>query len=399
LLKTELGSGSPWQLVAMRALKYLLGQWPLEFEEARHTILFPKVLGLGSRSRTHAGIVFRGALMLVLVRLGLGSKYEAYTGDIFQRALIADALALADAEFDIGLRTHIEREVHYLLGSRRRDEVGGWSYFPNLDELPPDADDLAQIMQLLTRTGRRKDLMSYCERPLEVLLRDCLHENGSFETWLIPRGNRTASQRRQAHFVNVAWGRGQDCEVNANLLYALQKSGLSRFRPIINNGVRYLESCQGDDGSWSSTWYHGPYYATYMCLRIIAEIAPTSSALRAALGFIEHNQLQDGGWGSNGVSDPLSTSLALLGVSCDVSQKEKGLAIATRGIEYLEWSTKSPDQWSDCPFIRMDVGRAKGRPGPVLTYKSRTVTAAFILKAAIAWSATSLASGPAASDV
>ena len=62
-------------------------------------------------------------------------------GDIFQRALILDTLIDADVLLNNQLQKIINAEATYLIASRRKEGVGGWAYFPNLRELPPDSDD------------------------------------------------------------------------------------------------------------------------------------------------------------------------------------------------------------------------------------------------------------------
>src|SRR6185369_3155358 len=109
----------------------------------------------------------------------------------------------------------------YLIESRQRSGIGGWKYFPELRELPPDADDLAQIMHVLHRWGRRDAIDAYCTRPLEVVLNDNSHPDGSFETWIVPKSNRSGDEDLQERWIEMAWGSGPDAEVMANLLYAL----------------------------------------------------------------------------------------------------------------------------------------------------------------------------------
>src|SRR5438874_1446790 len=126
-------SESRWRDVALWALDVLLDQWRRGFDEVRHVMVFPRRLGFIARNSTHVG-------------------------DLFQRALIADVLAEADRVLSCGLQVQIDSEIGYVLESRQRDRIGGWSYFPDLRELPPDADDLAQVMQLLLRRRREHEI-------------------------------------------------------------------------------------------------------------------------------------------------------------------------------------------------------------------------------------------------
>jgi squalene-hopene/tetraprenyl-beta-curcumene cyclase len=351
-----------WQQLAWDALRFIVGQWQLGFGEARHIMSFPHEQGFRSTD-------------------------EYQYGDVFQRALIADALCDANEPSHNQLEPIIDYEVEYLTSARLSD-VGGWSYFPELPELPPDADDLAQIIQVLLRSKRETAVADYCEAPLSALLHHNIHPDGSFETWILPpEGERTDEQRRQAEFVQGAWGTGPDNDVMANLLYALHLYDRGRFAGTIQRGVAYLEAHQQADGSWLSTWYHGPYYGTYVCLRLLTAAKPDSPAIRRALDFLRSRQRTDGGWGIDDRSDPLSTALSLLGLAigqkCNHDPRDPDRA--ARALAYIQHSQEPDEAWPSCQFIRMEVGRATGRVQYVLSYGSRTVTTAFVMKAAIAW--------------
>ncbi len=168
--------------------------------------------------------------MVFAAEQGFTARRETQAGDVFARALIADSLCDAKALAGSPLEGWIAYEADYLLSTRRPGPMDGWSYFPDLPELPPDADDLAQVMQVLLRSGRRDDVTATCEPALRVLLTDGAHPDGSFETWIIPAAGRTTEQQRQAEFVRLAWGRGPDSEVMANLLYALALYDPARFQ-------------------------------------------------------------------------------------------------------------------------------------------------------------------------
>ncbi|AFY50883.1 squalene cyclase [Nostoc sp. PCC 7524] len=353
---------SQWQQIAWDGVRFVVKQWQLGFGEARHIMEFAH-------------------------DQGFSAEKEYQYGDVFQRALIADALCDANISPGQLLQPILDKEVNYLLSRQCTTGVGGWSYFPDLPELPPDADDLAQVMQVFLRAGHQTAVEKYCEAPLDVLLKDCSHDDGSFETWLVPTTNLTPEQERQAEFIKCAWGTGSDTDVIANLFYALTLFDHGRFAENITQGVNYIESQQQPDGSWLSTWYHGPYYGTYVCLRLLAIAKPKSPAIARALNFLHHSQLADGGWGLNDESDALNTALSLLGLA--VVQKSGSVAsdrtIAQKALTYLQSSQNSDQAWPNCQLIRMELGRATGKVLQVLSYGSSTVTTAFVLKAALLW--------------
>ncbi len=349
-----------WQALAWQALRYIVEQWHLGYGEARHIMEFPPKLGLS------------------------GPQYQR--GDIFQRALITDTLCDANRELNDALRLALDDEVGYLL-SRRRPDGGGWAYFPDLPELPPDADDLAQVMQVLWSSGHRPEIAEYCNKPLSTILEGA-HADGSFETWIIPLSNRTVIETRQMDFAHTMWGTGADPEVMANLLHALALIDRKRYSEEIERGVRYLMKQQSHDGSWESTWYHGPHYGTYACLRLLSQVEFAHDSVQKAAAFLRQSQNPDAGWGLGASSNALDTSLALLGLATlqsDALDSRQDLMNASNALDYLRRQANSNGSLPSCKFIQMDVGRATQGPSQVLSYGSRTITTSFALKAALAW--------------
>ena len=344
-----------WQRLAWRGLQFLVDEWRTEFRDASHTMIFPHLLGFsGDRER--------------------------HDGDVFQRAIVADALCDADEVLGGALRPVIEREITYLADVRLRRGVGGWSYFPTLPELPPDADDLGQVIQVFVRSGHRQLAATHAAAPLRVLFRDCTHGDGSFETWIIPARDRSAEQERQLDAAREKWGIGPDSEVMANLLYALTLYDAPRFATECLRGAQFIERCQQSDGSWSCRWYFGPYYGTYACTRFICALRPHAESVARAADFIRFSQQQDGSWSQPTASagDVLSTALALLGLAVvqpagDVEQQDALRARQARA--WLE-ANGDGDSWPSCSFIR---------PNALHSYGSRTITTAYVMKAALAW--------------
>ncbi len=222
-------AASEWQQLSWDGLNFIIKQWQLGFGEARHIMVFAQ-------------------------EQGFSSSQEYQYGDVFQRALIADALCDVDEQLGGLLQPLLKEEVNYLLNCQRTTGIGGWSYFPDLPELSPDADDLAQIMQVLLRLDHTAEIVKFCETPLKFLLEDCAYPDGSFETWIIPKNQRTSEQENQAKWAKEAWGTGPDTDVIANLIYALWLYDSQRFSDQIKQGITYLESQQQADGSWLSSW-------------------------------------------------------------------------------------------------------------------------------------------------
>ncbi len=343
----------PWAHLAWTALQKTLTEWRRGFGEARHLMNFSWDQGFSGAS-------------------------EVQAGDVYQRSLLAEALSEAACLAGSDLEPAVAHEIGYLLGRAQSQQPGGWSYFPELPELPADADDLAQMIRLLCTSGRRDLVASRCEPPLAALLQTGVHPDGSIETWILPAQLQLRSQQRQAQFVELAWGTGPDPEVMANLLHALHVYDAARFAETVDRGLDFIERAQADDGSWSSTWYHGPFYGVFVATRALAAARPSSAALARAIEFLCKSQLPDGGWGLDGSSDALSTSLALLALAPDDVER------ATSALRWLE-AARGEDGWRGCPFVQMNVNRASGGPISTVFYSSRTITTAFVLRAALAW--------------
>ena len=342
--------------LALQALALLTNGWEQAFGSAAHLMHFPREQG------------FQG-------------QREWHSGDIFARALITDSLHDANALCGGQLDAMIARELDYLVGARRQDGVGAWSYFPELVELPPDIDDLAQVMLALMRGGR--DPMPHCAAALQTALQDGRHDDGALDTWIVPRARRSAAQQCQALWVSQAWGGGADVEVMANLLHVLGKLDARRHGSTIVAGANYIAARQLASGAWQSSWYHGPYYGCYQCLRLLAGIAPQHPAVQRACTFLLQTQLSNGAWAltAAGHADALSSALAVLALCA--SRRDDAIQAARAGVRALaELGRSGP--WPAVPFIRMDLGRADGKVRHTLTYQSELVTAAFVLKAACA---------------
>ena len=370
----------PWKSIALQSLDFICKQWELGFGEARHIMRFPHSMG-------HT------------------AKQEYQYGDTFQRAIIADILCDVNELVELQLNPIITYESDYLLSKRCLDSTGGWSYFPDLPELPPDADDLAQIMQVFIKSGRLDLLKDYCETPLNVLLSDNMHNEGSFETWIIPEVNRSANQERQAKWVKNMWGTGPDCEVIANVIYALEMYDSDRFLSIIQNGLDFIEASQQENGNWISTWYHGPFYGIYICLRLLTKTRPNSFAIQPSIEFLRRTQHSDGGWGLSHQSDALSTALALLGLSTiwtdnvpAMNNSYSGFSGRSDGftgiddqervqvaLEYLTESMEIEKSWKGVDFIRMNTARAQDDAPRILSYGGSTITTVYVLNAAQTW--------------
>ncbi len=347
-LRPRVGSAEPH---ISRALDFILTQRELNFPEMSHKMVFQ-------------------------LPEGFGRKYDYQEGNVFQRALLIDTL-LDTASFYPHADEIIRNEVEKLVTAKLRNVAGGWSYFPDLPELPPDADSLGQVLQVLVRSKYDR-IDEAVSTPISLLLSECSYDDGSFETWIIDSNDASGTTEVQKRATRQIWQMrmGKDNAVLGNILYGLCLYNYGQLKERIEKAVDCLERRQSADGHWNSTWYWGNYYGTYVALRAIVAVRRDSTTLRKAEKFLVSSQNYDGGWGLIG-SDPLNTALALLALSVIKSGAEECIG---DGINYLYSKQNMEGHWDRAEFIRMDTSVA------TLTYKSKTMTTQFCLKALAATS-------------
>lgn len=305
---------------------------------------------------------------------GFMTENEIHSADIFQRALVLDTLIdIHDKSTNPDLLKIINYETQYLKDVQLAD--GGWSYFPTCPEIAPDSDLLGQIIQCFTRVDQNKFIEEYCLPQVDLLFKyNAPANDGSFETWIVPTKEPNELQQRQILYNNL-WGKGPDNEVVANLLYGLYLFDNHTYRSRIELGCKYLLQQQEKEGFWSSAWYCGPYYGTYVCLRLVRNFKNTTRSCELALNFILENQREDGGWALEAKnSDPLSTSLAILCLQY-FSNAIVNTAIL-KGVEFIRESYKPKEEnWEKVDFIHPTMLK-NAEP-----FQSYTMTTSYVLKA------------------
>lgn len=307
---------------------------------------------------------------------GFQRSAELQISDIFPRAVALETLAFAQS---CGLnidRTMLTQSVQHLIDSRRRRGAGGWAYFPALIELAPDADTLAQVAIALASLHQWGPLDEFVVPQIDRLEKSV--DGGHFETWLYDTDPAICDLQR--HFAEHAWGTGTDAEVVSNVVRAARQISPERWKWLIACGQDVLlDAC--DDGWWRSTWYHGPYYGTYVAVCALLGLPQSAPLLSRTAVQLCAAQRRDGGWGESERSDPLSTALALLALAQLTG--DHAAAACERGIRYLQARALEGDLVRAIPFIKMNLGRARGDDGPILSFASSTITAAFVLRAVL----------------
>jgi hypothetical protein len=328
---------------AIAATRYLLERQHESYADAAHRLRLPRLAPAGPQYETHDALL----------------SFRAVAVDALLDARDAGLPVPADV---------LNSDALSLLRAKHRDVRGGWNYIASVSELPPDADDLGQVLQELVRIGGPA-LASSCEEPIRMVL-DGAHADGGFSTWIIDRRGRSAADDAVRAYLPIMGGWGVHAEVVFNLLYGLLLYDRERYAEPLARATTFLRTSQDSEGWWPSRWYAGRFYGTFKATMVAAELCPADAALDRTRSLLARARLGDGGWGE-GQSDPLSTAFALLSLA-------RLGAVPEEAADYLQWTQGSDGGWAACPWISFPT-----LDGTV-TYGSRTMTTAFCLKALLA---------------
>lgn len=333
---------------AVAATNLLLQRQAGRYAGEEHVLTFPRHTLNGVRVQTHGGLVFLRATVLAAL-------LEADAAGI----AVPDAVLAAE-----GLE---------LLQSKHPGARGGWSYLPDVPELPPDADDLAQVLRALHRLGG-STLASSCTEGVRLAL-DASGPSTEVPTWVLPPRPQNDLDRRMRRCVELVGGGGSQPDVVANLLLALAETDPERYREPIAAGARLLAGQQVDEGCWPSAWYAGRYHGTALTISLLRRVGGHERHLRRARAFLLDGQDASGGWHDAG-GEALPTAQALLALSrlaypADASARRNA-------VQRLHELQQDDGGWAAEPWIQFPT-----RDGPH-TYRSRTATTAVALTALLA---------------
>jgi squalene-hopene/tetraprenyl-beta-curcumene cyclase len=338
-----------------RASAFLLVQADQQFAEARHVMKFSRAAGFTGTS-------------------------EEQSGDIFARATLAnlflDIASLGETpELAAALRGIARREAEYIAHAKVVNRAGGWSYFPDLPELPPDADSLAAALSLFVRIA--PEYTELCREPVELVLAGA-DADGSFETWIVAPEDAPSDRTRMQWAIQSCWGSGPDPDVLAHLYYALWLWAPARYGHAIRLGASKLIEMQQPNGAWRATWYVAPAYGTGLAVRLLLKIGMGGDARGRAYRYLADTQREDGAWGDES-SAPLQTALSMSALR----DAEPGSISSqmVRGAAALRAHQQADGSWLPSPWIQMEIGRATGKILRVAKYQSATLTTAFCLRA------------------
>jgi squalene-hopene/tetraprenyl-beta-curcumene cyclase len=341
-----------------KACSFLLEQAEVDFAEIRHTMVFPHAAGFTGRSEEQSS--------------------ETFTRSVLARVL-SDVGALGRVEHPLfrALPEIIEREAGRVAAARLTDREGGWSYFPDLPELPPDVDSLAAAALLFVRAAPQH--IHLCARPIELVI-GARRNDGGIGTWIFSATDQHSARQSMKRGVELYWGDTVDVEVCAHFYLALLAVDHRRYESLARKGAAYILSTQNDNGTWDAAWYWGLAYGTGLCLELLQSLGEGDESTRSAVGFFKNSQNSDGGWGWGGQgSVPLETALAATLISRSrVGMSKEGKHGA---VDFLLESQSCDGSWEGSPWIKMEVGRTHGPAAHTLSYRSTTLTTAMCLRA------------------
>ncbi|MEJ3659271.1 prenyltransferase [Actinomycetes bacterium KLBMP 9759] len=224
--------------------------------------------------------------------------------------------------------------------------------------LPPDADDTAVALYVLTRLGGTPDLAP--------LLR--FEASDRFECY---PGEATPSSSTNAHALDA---------LGAHLL---RRPGAdARVRRAHAKAATWLCDTQSDAGTWADKWHASPVYAVYCAARALHRYGPPAarSAVRRSCRWLLETQHPDGSWGVFGGTQE-ETAYALVTLAqCGTDPLVADPLVADRYVA---------DQFVADRFVADAIARgrayldaAEGMPHPPLWHDKDLFTPPAIVEAA-----------------
>lgn len=306
----------------------------------------------------------------------LEGSMETHLAVVMQRAVILETLLEAPAQA-YGVDTAVIcRQTLELLLARNRHVRGGWSYVQTVPELPPDADDLGQVLLVLAGSGVA-GLAESCEEPVRLYL-NRQRPDGGIPTWLVDDPVRPAD-RRVREYLPVMGGWGTHVEVVANMACALALYDRARYSGPLASMADYLIAQQQPSGCWQSKWYDGPFYATYRCLLFLAMLGAQRPAMGRAVAFLRDSQRPDDAWGSRTEPSALCTALAVLGL-LQVAESADDDRLINAG-RWVLTQQRADGTWAAAPWVAFPF------VGGHETYGSAAISTAFCTRALMALTA------------
>ena len=316
---------------------------------------------------------------------GYCSKVEQ-VGNIFIKTELINILCScnADKEFFEGARAQWAEE---LWKYKTKYFECGWSYFPELLELAPDVDDLAEIMRLYKNDESAREYMIEC---INFVINNCIKKDGSVDTWMISKDNLSENEIIAKREANLRWQIRQDIEVAANFFYSLSfyKEYIPEYENICSKGYEYILSKKSENGLWKSTWYTGDLYCTYMCMNFFKSLGSKTADLKDMAKAVSDCFDESGEYTYSDNLNDLSLALIIIMGTTDFNEdKGKVKNIIIKAKEYLPAVIDKSGFCCAMPFISLGTikyyGKVNGKNVEYSyenVFESQLLTSSLVLK-------------------
>ena len=303
------------------------------------------------------------SLRKLLVLDGERAYCQPCLSPVWDTALACHALMDVD---DQRLAPTIRRAVDWLEAKQVVDVAGDWAVSrPDLrpggwafqfeNSYYPDLDDTAAVALAIDRFGSAR-YRAAIDRAAEWVV-GMQSRNGG---WGAYDADNTHYYLNHIPFADHgALLDPPTADVSARCLGFLTQIGFRSDHPTVAAAIAYLRDEQEPDGSWFGRWGTNYIYGTWSVLAALnsAGIAPNSSEIRHAVGWLLSHQHTDGGWGEGGesyypgashgdarYSTPSQTAWALLAL---MAAGEVGNPAVARGIAYLVDRQDRDGNWDE----------------------------------------------------
>lgn len=283
-------------------------------------------------------------------------------GRLFTPLLILEARLEAGRE--------IGPQLEPLLAQRLPD---GWHYYAGSLKIPPDTDDLGQLLQLVGRSGCGLADTEAFAAPLD-LLESNLDASGFCPTWLCD------GERYVRETIEKTWYGNACAGVMANLYY-----GLAHYAGAVADGERYLALSErgldyllgqfdSERVGWPAVHYPSHLYVAYLVTRLCSLLGRRPDCLAALEARILAEQSLDGSW----FQEPQQTAFGLLFLTALADIGERHRRAVSKALLYLLDTQTYDGSWPGAPlFVR------PGRDGAYETFAHPKLSTAFGLRALI----------------
>jgi squalene-hopene/tetraprenyl-beta-curcumene cyclase len=236
-------------------------------------------------------------------------------------------------------------------------EPGGWGFEYENDNYP-DTDDTAEaLMALRAVKHARPDAVEGALRRAVEWTYGMQCRDGGWGAFDVDNTRALCEELPFCDFGEVIDPPSAD--VTAHVVEALSEEGLAAD-PRTRAGVDWLLRAQEEDGSWFGRWGANHMYGTGAVVPALvrAGIEPSHPAIRKAVGWLEHCQNDDGGFGEDlrsyddpawrgvGTSTASQTAWALLALL----DGDGSNVVIEKAVDWLVRTQKANGDWDEPEF-------------------------------------------------